>query len=74
MSRGYANVHLCLCPRVGIHGVPFEPWSGVESVEGGNMSGYCMHSSVLFSTWHRPYLALFEVGIPRSVHHRYSHS
>ncbi|KAL2680998.1 hypothetical protein Neosp_008601 [[Neocosmospora] mangrovei] len=44
----------------GIHGVPFEPWSGVESVEGGNMSGYCMHSSVLFSTWHRPYLALFE--------------
>ncbi|EEU43181.1 uncharacterized protein NECHADRAFT_47204 [Fusarium vanettenii 77-13-4] len=45
---------------VGIHGVPFEAWSGVESVEGGNMSGYCMHSSVLFSTWHRPYLALFE--------------
>ncbi|KAM0435964.1 hypothetical protein ACHAPT_002856 [Fusarium lateritium] len=44
----------------GIHGVPFEAWSGVEAVEGGNMSGYCMHSSVLFSMWHRPYLALFE--------------
>ena len=25
-------------------------------------SGYCSHSSVLFPTWHRAYLAMFEVG------------
>lgn len=24
------------------------------------MSGYCTHTSVLFATWHRPYLALYE--------------
>lgn len=23
--------------------------------------GYCTHGSILFPTWHRPYLALFEV-------------
>ncbi|KAF4464633.1 tyrosinase precursor [Fusarium albosuccineum] len=44
----------------GIHGVPFEPWNGVEPLPGANESGYCTHSSVLFPTWHRPYLALFE--------------
>lgn len=26
------------------------------------MTGYCTHSSILFPTWHRPYLALFEVS------------
>jgi hypothetical protein len=44
----------------GIHGVPFEPWSGVEAAPGANQSGYCTHSSVLFPMWHRPYLVLFE--------------
>lgn len=23
--------------------------------------GFCTHSSILFLTWHRPYLAVFEV-------------
>ena len=46
----------------GIHGVPFIPWNGVEPVEGANNSGYCTHNSVLFPMWHRPYLALYEVG------------
>jgi tyrosinase len=44
----------------GIHGYPANnPWDGVSrtSVES---SGYCTHGSVLFPTWHRPYLALFE--------------
>lgn len=46
----------------GIHGVPFRTWNGVVPVVGAGRSGYCTHSSVLFPTWHRPYLALFEVS------------
>lgn len=44
----------------GIHGVPFVTWNGVGPAEGASLSGYCPHSSVLFPTWHRPYLALYE--------------
>ncbi|KAM3437318.1 hypothetical protein MY4824_003859 [Beauveria thailandica] len=44
----------------GIHGVPFQPWNGVQPAPGASLSGYCTHSSVLFPTWHRPYLALYE--------------
>ncbi|KAJ6786222.1 hypothetical protein PWT90_05756 [Aphanocladium album] len=44
----------------GIHGVPFQPWNGVQPAPGASQSGYCTHSSVLFPTWHRPYLALYE--------------
>ncbi|EKG21176.1 Tyrosinase [Macrophomina phaseolina MS6] len=43
----------------GIHGMPHVAWNGVES-EGYAQSGYCMHSSNLFCTWHRPYIALWE--------------
>jgi tyrosinase len=46
---------------VGIHGRPYIPWDGVQAVPGGSGTGYCTHSSVLFLTWHRPFLALFEV-------------
>lgn len=53
-------------PLAGIHGVPFVPWNGVQASPGANQSGYCPHSSVLFPTWHRPYLALYEVGTARS--------
>lgn len=28
---------------------------------GNDFGGFCTHSSILFLTWHRPYLALFEV-------------
>ncbi|RMD41599.1 hypothetical protein DV735_g3553, partial [Chaetothyriales sp. CBS 134920] len=41
-----------------IHGYPNLPWDGVVGT--GTYPGYCMHSSELFPTWHRPYLALFE--------------
>ncbi|KAK7420093.1 hypothetical protein QQX98_002955 [Neonectria punicea] len=51
----------------GIHGVPFQSWNGVEAVAGANLSGYCPHSSILFPTWHRPYLALFEQEMHRMV-------
>jgi tyrosinase len=45
----------------GIHGMPYKPWNGVNGR--ANMSGfggYCTHSSTIFITWHRPYLALYE--------------
>ncbi|KAK1989511.1 hypothetical protein LZ30DRAFT_788407 [Colletotrichum cereale] len=45
----------------GIHGVPFVPWNGVPGVVGGENRGYCTHMSVLFPSWHRPYLALYEL-------------
>ena len=45
----------------GVHGRPYTSWNNI----GGQFSytGYCTHDSVLFPTWHRPYLALFEVSI-----------
>ncbi|KAG7292970.1 hypothetical protein NEMBOFW57_003015 [Staphylotrichum longicolle] len=30
------------------------------AVAGNENTGYCTHSSVLFPTWHRPYMALYE--------------
>ena len=42
----------------GIHGLPYVEWDGVS---GQYQSGYCTHESILFPSWHRPYLALFEV-------------
>ncbi|KAF2690201.1 Di-copper centre-containing protein [Lentithecium fluviatile CBS 122367] len=47
----------------GIHGMPWASWDGVEgTTEGKNdwNRGYCPHAQVLFGTWHRPYLVLFE--------------
>ncbi|KAF2711454.1 Di-copper centre-containing protein [Pleomassaria siparia CBS 279.74] len=43
----------------GIHGRPFVSWDGVSQGDGG-FGGYCAHTSNLFLSWHRPYLALFE--------------
>ncbi|KAF4635965.1 hypothetical protein G7Y89_g2127 [Cudoniella acicularis] len=44
----------------GIHGRPFISWDNVGSTSVSGWGGYCTHSSVLFPSWHRPYLALFE--------------
>ncbi|KAF8990391.1 tyrosinase [Cyathus striatus] len=46
----------------GIHGLPYIPWDGSAGVRTPNeeWSGYCTHGSVLFPTWHRPYVMLFE--------------
>jgi len=58
----------------GIHGFPFAPWegSGSQPVNGAptnfNWNGYCTHGSVLFPTWHRPYLALFEQVLSTTAH------
>lgn len=47
----------------GIHGRPYRPWGGVQGDNPAGWQGYCTHSSILFAPWHRPYLALFEVGV-----------
>jgi len=47
----------------GIHGLPYVPWEGAggtRPVSGSQWGGYCTHGSVLFPTWHRPYVALYE--------------
>ncbi|KAJ6261611.1 Tyrosinase [Drechslerella dactyloides] len=42
----------------GIHGRPYKAWGNVFG--GNNGMGYCTHSDLLFLSWHRPYLALYE--------------
>jgi len=45
----------------GIHGVPNQPWDGVGANPAASGAvGYCTHSSILFPSWHRAYMALFE--------------
>ncbi|KAF8263973.1 tyrosinase [Lactarius quietus] len=47
----------------GIHGLPYVQWEGsggAKPVNGSQWGGYCTHGSVLFPTWHRPYVALYE--------------
>lgn len=46
----------------GIHGLPYVPWDEAEvPIYPGK--GYCTHGSNLFPTWHRAYVALFEVRL-----------
>jgi tyrosinase len=40
--------------------VPFQKWDNVTGTPGHEMMGYCPHTSSIFGSWHRPYLALFE--------------
>lgn len=45
----------------GIHGVPNQEWDGVAwNSNAQGAVGYCTHSSILFPTWHRAYMTLFE--------------
>ncbi|KAJ7727554.1 photo-regulated tyrosinase [Mycena maculata] len=46
----------------GIHGLPRIPWndSNPPDPNANLFPGYCTHGSVLFPTWHRPYVAVFE--------------
>lgn len=46
----------------GIHGRPYRAFDNVGPSPGNENTGYCTHVSEIFTTWHRPYLALFEVG------------
>ncbi|KAK8100519.1 photo-regulated tyrosinase [Apiospora kogelbergensis] len=47
----------------GIHGRPYNAWDNVKRAQGAQAGGYCPHSSVLFPTWHRPYIQLLEQNI-----------
>jgi tyrosinase len=58
----------------GIHGLPYLQWEGsggTRPVQGSQWGGYCTHGNVLFPTWHRPYVALYEVRtrLSYSRHH-----
>ncbi|KAF7857179.1 hypothetical protein EAF04_009420 [Stromatinia cepivora] len=44
----------------GIHGRPYYSWGNVSWNPAAPQTGYCTHDDVLFPTWHRPYLALYE--------------
>ncbi|KAI1828051.1 Di-copper centre-containing protein [Xylaria intraflava] len=44
----------------GIHGAPGMTWANVTALPGNDKIGYCHHVSILFPTWHRPYLVLYE--------------
>ena len=50
----------------GIHGLPYVAWDANrdngEPVSDQGWRGYCTHGSVLFPTWHRPYMMLYEVS------------
>jgi tyrosinase len=44
----------------GIHGRPYQSFDGVQAAPGDSQNGFCTHVSILFPTWHRPFLALYE--------------
>ena len=44
----------------GIHGFPFITWQYPVSAVVNPGNEYCTHGSVIFNTWHRPYLVLLE--------------
>ena len=46
-------------PLPGIHGQPLVPWDEDTQPQAPDL-GYCTHNSLLFPTWHRPYVNLFE--------------
>ena len=47
----------------GIHGLSNKIWDGVTDGRGDSTKGYCTHGRPTFPTWHRVYLAQFEVRI-----------
>ncbi|CAD6503403.1 BgTH12-03068 [Blumeria graminis f. sp. triticale] len=44
----------------GIHGRPYIGWNGDSKILGTNDLGYCVHNTVLFLPWHRPYMSMIE--------------
>jgi tyrosinase len=46
----------------GIHGLPFTTWAKPANTPTPPYeSGYCTHSQILFPTWHRVYVSIYEV-------------
>ncbi|KAG9233879.1 hypothetical protein BJ875DRAFT_425088 [Amylocarpus encephaloides] len=61
MQNSNPNDQLSWFQIAGIHGRPYIPWNNVGPTSSqGIWNGYCPHNSILFPTWHRPYLALME--------------
>ncbi|KAE9377099.1 Di-copper centre-containing protein [Stipitochalara longipes BDJ] len=54
------NDQLSYFQIAGIHGRPYITWNNASEVPGSGWGGYCTHGSILFLTWHRPYLVLVE--------------
>jgi tyrosinase len=49
----------------GIHGLPFTTWAKPPNTPAPPYeSGYCTHSQILFPTWHRVYVSIYEVCFP----------
>ncbi|KAI0509078.1 tyrosinase [Xylaria bambusicola] len=45
----------------GIHGYPYQPWDEPSTTQAEiGRKGYCNHANVLFPSWHRPYMLLYE--------------
>ncbi|KAF4773968.1 hypothetical protein HER10_EVM0007266 [Colletotrichum scovillei] len=63
----------------GIHGLPAQKWPNADWNDVGSQfdkeklktvfGGYCTHTSILFLTWHRVYLALFEGELYKHVNY-----
>jgi len=57
----------------GIHGLPYTTWPNKEwnkditETRKDGFKGFCTHTSILFLTWHRPYLSLFEATLYKHV-------
>lgn len=51
---------------VGVHGRPFVTWNNFPTPL-VNQAGFCPHSNVLFGSWHRPYLAIFEQALYQAI-------
>ncbi|CAA7270513.1 unnamed protein product [Cyclocybe aegerita] len=55
----------------GIHGLPYIPWDGATGDQAWDPNtqwgGYCTHGSVLFPTWHRPYVMLYEQIVQKNA-------
>ncbi|KAH6678140.1 hypothetical protein B0J14DRAFT_582032 [Halenospora varia] len=60
MQNANENSQLSYFQIAGIHGQPYVSWNNVGTTPVSGWGGYCTHTSVLFPSWHRPYLALFE--------------
>ncbi|KAJ5628581.1 hypothetical protein N7490_010809 [Penicillium lividum] len=53
-----------------IHGSPKEKWDGIEpSTADPKISpyGYCTHGMLMFPTWHRVYIGMFEQAVANKV-------
>lgn len=68
MSRDQPNIR-SFFQVGGIHGLPFIPWddSTGKNLDPAQWGGYCTHGSVLFPTWHRPYVMLYEQLLSESA-------